>query len=122
MVSLRLLHAYVKDDVGVEEGGDDVHLLDFHVVMISKDKEYAKSSISYPRGKDICVVEVLHVATSDETGLVLDNTSGAISLKFVFLGASNDLHGGDERNKCPCVLVDEASEFFVGSGELVSVV
>ncbi len=60
------------------------------------------------------VVEVLHVASSDEADLVLDDgTIRAISLDLVFPGAFDDAHSRDMSHEKPSALGGERGEFLV---------
>ncbi len=84
VVAFKLLYVDVRDNVGVKEGCNDVHLLNFKVVMTCKGEEDSDCGVPDGRGKYGGVVEVLHVASSDEAGYILDDGTGAISLDLVF--------------------------------------
>jgi hypothetical protein len=71
MITLRLLHVNVGDDVGVKKGGHDIHLLDFEVIVTSKSEEDTECCVSQCGGKDGGKVKVLHITTSNQTSLVL---------------------------------------------------
>ena len=78
MVALRLLHVDIRDEVGVGEDHKDNHLLARSRGHDSKLKEDAEGDVPDGKGKDTCLVEVLHAISGNETGLVLDDGPGAI--------------------------------------------
>ncbi len=73
MTALGLLHLDVRNNIGVEERRDDVHLFDLEVMVACEGKKDAKCCVPFRRGEYGGVVEVLHVAVGDEAGLVLDD-------------------------------------------------
>jgi hypothetical protein len=73
MVAFRLFHVDVGGDVGVEEGGDNVHLFYLKLVIASECEENTKGSVAGCRSEDGSVVKVMHVATGNQTSLVLEN-------------------------------------------------
>jgi hypothetical protein len=90
--------------------------------MTCEGEEYTDYRVSYGKGEDGGVVEVMYVAASDEAGLVLGDASSTILLELVFPRAADGTHMRDENNKSPRVFDIEGGVFFVGSEKLVSVV
>jgi hypothetical protein len=79
-----LLHVDVNDDIGVEEGSDDIHMFYRKVMIACKCKKNAKSGVPDCGGKDGGVIKILHVATGNEATLVLENRSRTITFNLVF--------------------------------------
>ena len=65
-VVLKLLHIEVRDDVGIEEGRNDVHLLNLKIVKTSEGEKDIESCVPNSGVRDEGVAKVLHVSAGDE--------------------------------------------------------
>jgi hypothetical protein len=83
MITLKLLHVDVRGHVNVEESPVDIHLFYLKIVKAGKREKNTKSGVPDYRGEHGGVIEILHVATGNEAGLVLDNSSGAVAFNLV---------------------------------------
>ena len=119
MVALGLLHVDIGDNIGMEEGRYNVHMLNFKVVIARKSEEDAECGITYGRSKYGGVVNGLHVASGDKVGLVLGDIPGTVTLDLVLLRVSDDAHGRNERSEMPCVLGREGGELRISGKEPV---
>jgi hypothetical protein len=99
VIALELLHVDVGDDVGVQEGAHDIHLLSFEIMVIGKRKENTKNSISNSRGKDRGIIKILHVAASDKMSHVFNTGSRTLALDLALSRASNDARMGEKEGQ-----------------------
>jgi hypothetical protein len=90
-------------------------------MVAGESEEDAKCGVADSRGEDKGVVQVLHIATSDEAGLVLDGTS-VVTFDLVFPRAADSTHGRNERNKMLGVLGRERRELLVGGKKPVGLI
>jgi hypothetical protein len=58
-------------------------MLNLKVVVTDESKKNTKCGVANGRSKHEGVVNVLHVTTGDESGLVFDDFSGAVALDLV---------------------------------------
>ncbi len=83
MITFRLIDANVRSHVSVEESRDDIHLFYLKIVKIGKREKNTKSDVPDCRGENGGVINILHVATGNEAGLVHENNSGDVAFNLV---------------------------------------
>ncbi len=113
MVAFGLLHVNIGDDIGMKKGRDNVHLLDFQVMMACESEENTECGVADGGGKDGGVVDGLHIATGNEAGIVLGDGAVTVALDLIFPRATHNAHKRGKGNEVSGVLGREGRKLLV---------